>query len=187
MGLSWEFRLATVHQKACFESIINSLRGTRETSQCMALIGRDNHSERVGHCCAKAARLAAEGGSSSSPRSQHAFSGSSGSWSLCECLISLSSRFPINATQTSFRNICLEILFAYVRAISSRLGAIRSADVKLFGASARLYFRGTAALLIKALRRVQALSPDASWYCLLKPKEPNNNKHLCCCCLSLSD
>lgn len=170
MELSWEFRLATPHQKSCFESIINSLRGTRETSQCTALIGRDNHSGRVDHCCAKAARLAAEGGSSSSPRSQHDFSGSSGSRSLCECVISLSSRFPINATQTSFRNICLEVLFAYGRAISSRLGAIRSADVKLFGASARLYFRGTAALLIKALRRVQALSPRCIMVLLVEAK-----------------
>lgn len=76
---------------------------------------------------------------------------------------------------------------AYEHSISCCLSTIRSVDAKLFCASARLYFRGTAALLIKALRRVQALSPNASWYCLLKPKEPNDNKHLCCYCLSLSD
>lgn len=75
---------------------------------------------------------------------------------------------------------------AYEHSISHCLSAIRSVDIKLFGAPARLHFRGTATLLIKAPRRVQALSPSASWYCLLKPKEPNNNKHLCCYRLSLS-
>lgn len=33
VDLSWEFGLATPHLKSCFESIINRLRGTRETSQ----------------------------------------------------------------------------------------------------------------------------------------------------------
>lgn len=75
---------------------------------------------------------------------------------------------------------------AYKHSTSVCLSAIRSVDMKLFGAQAGLHFRGIAPLLIKALRRVQALSPSATWYCLLKPKQPNNNKHLCCtACLSL--
>ena len=100
-------------------------------------------------------------------------------WSFCS---------PINATQTSSCYICRSCSStACEHSTSHCLSAIRSVDIKLFGAPARLHFRGTATLLIKALRRVQALSPSASWYCLLKPKEPNNNKHLCCYRLSLSD
>lgn len=102
---------------------------------------------------------------------------------------SLSSCSPINATQTLSCYVCMEILLQYctqtLHILLPQCNQISAC--KLFGASARLYFRGTATLLIKALRHVQALSPSASWYCLLKPKEPNNNKHLCCYRLSLSD
>lgn len=50
-------------------------------------------------------------------------------------------------------------LFAYERTAPCRLGAIRSADVKVFGASARLHFRGTAVPIDQSAQTCPGPSP----------------------------
>lgn len=49
--------------------------------------------------------------------------------------------------------------FAYERTAPCRLGAIRSADVKVFGASARLHFRRTAAPIDQSAQTCPGPSP----------------------------
>lgn len=149
-----------------------------------------NYGELVDHCSTKATQLAIDGWSLNSSHSSGTSVAHQQGGKLCGCIVTVFhpafQLMPLKPYPVMFawRSCCS---IAHKLPISCCLSPIRSVDVKLFGASARLYFRGTATLLIKALRHVQALSPSASWYCLLKPKEPNNNKHLCCYRLSLSD
>lgn len=50
-------------------------------------------------------------------------------------------------------------IFAYERTAPCRLGAIRSADVKVFGASARLHFRGTTVPIDQSAQTCPGPSP----------------------------
>lgn len=72
----------------------------------------DNDGEFVDHCSARATKLVIDGWSLSFSRSNWDFSGSSAKrkavWMYCHTLLSCS---PINATQTSFCYICLQILY----------------------------------------------------------------------------
>lgn len=94
----------------------------------------------------------------------------------------LSSRSPIKASQPSSRSMCLQIQLLHmkashpVRSAQSDHHVENSLVLQPGSVSERRYWS-------KPSDVSRPLSPSA----LLKPKEPNNNKHLCCYCLSLSD
>lgn len=125
------------------------LGGTKESSQCAPLIGGDNYGEPVLHALKRLGSLLKVDRQAEEIANAAALRG-------------FSSHFPINATQTSPRNVCAErcfFFFAYERTAPCRLGAIRSADVKVFGASARLHFRGTTVPIDQSAQTCPGPSP----------------------------